>query len=311
MHKLWFRGLFEAAGDAGSGGGAGGATLLGGGDAGAGDSGAGGDGSSGSWSWAGEDGKFSDGWLDRLGDLSGNESLRPIGSIPDLARSYVETKKLIGSKLEMPGEGAKEEDVARWRKTVGAPETPEGYLGDAKTLRPESIPEDMWDSDSEKAFLALAHKHHLPPAAVKEILGYYGENFAKGMQSHAEQEKQVLAGEMATLKKAWGGEFEPNLNLAARVAKTVGLDPQTHPIFTSAEVVQAFAKLGRMFDETSLVQGDAPSGSGGIDSRIKEIQDPQSTAVIAREYRGEHGPERQQQAAEALRQLLQAKSKMK
>ena len=34
----------------------------------------------------------------------------------------------------MPGEGATPEQVAAWRKTVGAPEKPEGYRGDAKTL---------------------------------------------------------------------------------------------------------------------------------------------------------------------------------
>jgi hypothetical protein len=314
---LWNRGRLmegeggEGASGGGDGGAAGGATLLGG-DGGAAPA-AGESAAPAAWTWAKEDGSFSEGWVDKLPEnLRGHAALKVMPSVIDLAKSYVETKSMVGKKLEAPGEGATPEQLASWRKVVGAPETPEGYLGESKSLRPDAIPETLWDGNSEKAFLALAHKHNLPPGAVKEILGFYGESLTKGVQMSAEAEAAHLTAETGKLREAWGTEFDSQLGLASRVAKTAGLDPATNPIFADAEVVKAFAKLGKMFSETSLVAGDtSSSASGGVTQRITEIQDPKSTAIVAREYRGEFGPERQVQAAEALRSLLKAQAEVK
>jgi hypothetical protein len=308
--------LRDEAGDMGGGGGtpppAGGSTLL--------SSGApGGDGAAPApapapTGWTkDESGAFVEGWHDRFeGDLKGHPSLKVIGSVSDLAKAYVETKKMVGSKLEAPSEKSTPEQVAAFRKIVGAPDKPEGYLGDAKTLRPETVPDGMWDPKAEAAFLAIAHKHHLSPAAVRDIIAHHGESVGQAFQQSAEAEQQHLAGQLSELKKSWGNDFDANLNLASRVAQTVGLDPKTNPIFADAGVVQAFAKLGKMFSETSLVKGEASSSvSGGISTRITEIQDPKSEAIVAREYRGEFGPERQQAAAEMLRGLIKAQSEQK
>jgi len=265
------------------------------------------------WTWAKEDGSFSEGWLDKLPEnLRGHSSLKVMPSLVDLAKSYVETKSMVGKKLEAPGEGATPEQLASWRKVLGTPETPEGYLGDAKTLRPDTIPETLWDAGAEKSFLAIAHKHNLNPAAVKEILGFHAESLGKGIQLNVEAQAAHLTAETGKLREAWGTEFDSQLGLASRVARTAGLDPATNPIFADAEVVKAFAKMGKMFSETSLVTGDVTSSaSGGVTQRITEIQDPKSTAMVAREYRGEFGPERQGQAADALRSLLKAQAEVK
>jgi hypothetical protein len=87
------------------------------------------------------------------------------------------------------------------------------------------------------------------------------------------------------------------------MAATVGLDPMTHPIFTNADVVQAFAKMGRLISEDKLVKGGAQSIATTIQSRISEILDPKSNSQIAREYRGEFGPERQMATQQQLHQL--------
>jgi hypothetical protein len=94
-----------------------GATLLAsapaGGDPAAGASPAGSGVAAPAFSWANADGTLDPGWLDKLdGDLKGNASLRSIGTVQDLAKSYVATKQLIGKKLEAPGEGATPEQIA-------------------------------------------------------------------------------------------------------------------------------------------------------------------------------------------------------
>ena len=124
----------------------------------------------------GSDGKFVKDWQSKLpDDLKADPSLTMIGDLPTLAKNYLATKALVGTKLQMPGEGATPEQLAAWRKTVGAPETPDAY-GD---LRPEVIPAEMWDAASEGKLKAIAHKHHLPAAAVKDLVALHAE----GIQS--------------------------------------------------------------------------------------------------------------------------------
>lgn len=275
------------------------------------------------FAWAGNDGALNEKWIDQLPEnLRGEDSLRVIKSIPDLAGSYVATKAMVGKRLEAPGEGATPEQIAAWRKTVGAPEKPEGYYSDdLKTYRPDNIPESLWNQETEKGFMAVAHKHHLPPGAVKEIMKFYGDTIAGDLRKSVEQQNTVLQAESDKLRKTWGGEFDTNLALAKRVAQTVGLKVDRvedgklieagDPIFTNARVVEAFAQIGRLISEDRIVKGDAASFNGSIQERIRDISDPKSQSVIAREYRGEMGTERQQQAQATYQRLLQTESAKK
>ena len=261
------------------------------------------------WTWAKEDGSFNDGWAERLPEqIRGHASLKVIGSLPDLAKSYIETKAMIGKKLEAPAQNASPEQIAAWRKVVGAPDKLEGYYADRKSLRPDSIPEGLWDQKSEQRFVQLAHKHHLSPTAVKEILGFYGENVSDGLKASQQHETAHLHNEMSSLRQAWGREFDTNLHTAARVAQMVGLDPKSHPIFTSAEVVQAFARIGKLMSEDKLVTGSAGGILGSAADRIRDLTDPSSNSILAREYRGEFGAQRQSAAQAQYHQLLQSTS---
>jgi hypothetical protein len=261
------------------------------------------------WTWAKEDGSFSEDWADRLPDgLKGNPSLKTISTLPDLAKAFVETKGLVGKKLEMPGEGATPEQISTWRKTVGAPDKPEGYRGDAKTLRPDSLPEDAWSMDAENKFLAIAHKHHLPPAAVKEIMGFYGGSLVDTMkQGQAEQDAMVVS-ETGKLRETWGKDFDGNLADAARMATIAGLDPKNDPIFTNARAVEAFAKMAKLISGDKLITGEQPSLSASVRDRINDITDPKSQSMLAREYRGEFGPGRQQTAQTQLHQMMSSQA---
>ena len=259
------------------------------------------------WTWAKEDGTFSEGWRDKLPvELRSEASLATIGSVDALAKGFIETKKLVGKKLEAPGSDATPEQLTAWRKTVGAPDKPEGYYNDSlKSYRPESVPETMWDAESEKKFLAVAHKHSLPPAAVKEIMDYYGGSLAAGVaKMEADGAAQQVA-EKANLQKAWGADYDANSALALRVAQTVGLDGKE--FIRDAQTAIAFAKLGKLFSEDRLVAGEPAGISGGVRERIQDIQDPKSQSVPAREYRGEFGPERSRAAQAQLHDLIKAR----
>lgn len=258
--------------------------------------------------WFKDDGSFADDWTGKLtGKHKDSPALKAIRSPHDLADAYVETKGMVGRKLEAPGADATPEQVAAWRKTVGAPEKPEGYFGDGKkSFRPDGLADDAWSAETETQFLAIAHKHHLPAAAVKEMMEFYGGTVAAGLKQNMAASEAMLQAEGAKLKQEWGAAFNQNLADAARMAKLAGLDPATDPIFTSATAVQAFARLAKQFGEASLVAGGPASATGGIQARIDDVTNPASQSVMAREYRGEFGPERQRNAQAQLHSLYEA-----
>ncbi|CAB4155451.1 hypothetical protein UFOVP672_13 [uncultured Caudovirales phage] len=251
----------------------------------------------------GSDGKFVKDWQSKLpDDLKGNPSLTMIGDLPTLAKNYLATKALVGTKLEMPGEGATPEQLAAWRKTVGAPDTPDAY----GELRPEVIPAEMWDAASEGELKAIAHKHHLSPAAVKEIVALHAKGIEAGVQAHEAGMQKSLADGEAALKAKWGPQLAENLMQAQTFAKLLGLDP-LDPMFINPAVVEAMHKGATQFMRgEQLVTGQAGNMGQTVKARINDITDGASQSMTAREYRGEFGQERQAAAQQILHQLMAA-----
>jgi len=255
-----------------------------------------------SWNWTSSNGSLSEGWQSKLGgELRNHPSLKTIDSLETLAKNYVHTKSMVGRKLEAPGEDASPQQIAEWRKVIGAPESADQY----GSLRPEAVPEDLWDAGAESEFRELAHRHNLPPAAVRDIVSYYADEVMGNAQNFQAEEAEFLKSEVYSLKAEWGTEFDANIAAARRVAHTVGLEVD-HPAFTDSSVVKAFAQMGKLLSEDKLVQGDSRGISGSVSERLQDITDPGSQSQIARAYRGDFGPEQQATAQTEYHQLLLA-----
>lgn len=165
-----------------------------------------------------------DDWKESLPEeLRDAPSLRDIKDITNLAKSYVETKKMTGNSVRLPGEDSgpevwenvasqfkkhginmapvptdwdDEEQVKAFRSLVGVPEDPEQY-GDAGLEDAESL-EKM---RKLSAGLGLTKKQH--EGLVKALTEVAGE-------SQAAEEARV-AEEDAALTKAWGASKDDRL----------------------------------------------------------------------------------------------------
>lgn len=249
-------------------------------------------------SYVNADGSFAPGWMDSLpDDLKGNAALTTVPTLADLAKSYVHTKTLVGKKLQAPSESSTPEEVAAWRKTVGAPETPEGY----GELRPEDFPADQWDSATAGELAKIAHKHHLPASAVKDIIALHAGSVRTGLEKYQADEAAYKQAGIDTLKKEWGADFEHQAHTAATFAKMLGLDPGSTPDFASPQFVLAMAKGAKMILGDKMVAAPSPTLSGSIETRIRDIQN-------SPEYRGELGQQAQENAQATLHSLFNAKS---
>jgi hypothetical protein len=238
-------------------------------------------------SFVSADGSFSEGWTSRLPDdlKDAGASLTKFKTVKDLAKSYHNLEKTIGARPQgvvIPTEKSTPEEVAAYRKAVGVPDTVEAY-----DFKPEEMPEGMtWNPDNAKAFAAVAHKHNIPPAAMKELAGIQAkmremEASTLANMVHAKREEGKAA-----LQKEWGTDFDKNIGRAQVAAKLAGIDSNS-PGFGDPNVVKAFVRLTNMLSEDKLVAANNSSGSGAGGARARDIQTNPSNPLYAKYQEGD------------------------
>lgn len=215
-----------------------------------------------------DDGSFSEGWIDKLPDEVADykSSIKNFKSVPDLVKALGNANALIGKKLGVPSEKSSPEEVAAFRRSLGVPDSIEEYK-----FAPDALPEGMtWDDNNVKNYAEIAHKHNIPPSAMKALVTEHAkmEHFKmQGMQ--AQIEKQHVEA-VNTLKKEWGGEFDKNIGLAKQAAKIAGVNANSQG-FADPEVVRGFVRLSQMMSEDKV--GRSMSGSEFMtgSARAKDI----------------------------------------
>ena len=215
-----------------------------------------------------DDGSFSEGWIDKLPDEVADykSSIKNFKSVPDLVKALGNANALIGKKLGVPSEKSSPEEVAAFRRSLGVPDSIDEYK-----FAPDALPEGMtWDDNNVKNYAEIAHKHNIPPAAMKALVTEHAkmEHFKmQGMQ--AQIEKQHVEA-VNTLKKEWGGEFDKNIGLAKQAAKIAGVNANSQG-FADPEVVRGFVRMAQMMSEDKV--GRSMSGSEFMtgQARAKDI----------------------------------------
>jgi hypothetical protein len=252
------------------------------------------------WTWADETGKFSDGWLEKAG-FKDDPTLSTIRDLPGLARAYKETKSMVGRKLTPPDERSTPEQVAEWRRVVGAPDNPEDY----GTLKPDKFPDEMWSPDIEKAAIELAHKHHLPPAVLKEFATLQAEGTRAAYEREIKAAQDRLAAGQAELQKEWGGQVERRASEARALAAALGILETDDIFLTRPDLVKKLAAAAPTLLGADRVVSGTPQGvSGGLQERVDQIR-------ASADYQGTNGFDRQKAAQAQLHQLLAAQAKAK
>ncbi len=249
------------------------------------------------YSWTDEGGKFSPDWLDKLGpEYKSESSLQTVQTLQNLAKGYVEQRKMIGKRQSPPSENSTPEEIAAWRKVMGAPENEDGY----GSIKPEGVPDELWNAGLEKEARALALKYHLPPAVLKDFAALQAKGTQSAYEAELEKAKAALQEGQMSLRAEWGENFERNRARALSVAASLGI-PENDSIFTERpDLLSLFAKAAPTFlGGDKLVQGEPAGITGGIGAQIESIR-------TSPEYLGQRGGQAQSQAQARLHQLLAA-----
>jgi len=193
-------------------------------------------------------------WVDTLPqELRGNPSLaqfqgktwEEVG--PTIAKSYVETKSMIGAdKILKPSEKWTDKEYNDFYSQLGRPEAPDKYsMPDVK------MPEGLALDDAKIAERkALYHKAGLSDKQAKALIEA-DLTFVKSSYEADQQSTQSakLSAE-STLKQEWGDKYQANIELARSVVAKFGDDQFVRYIEESGlgndpRLVKMLAKAGQ------------------------------------------------------------------
>jgi hypothetical protein len=177
---------------------------------------------------------------------------------PALAKSLVETKKLVGGSLRIPGPDAKPGEVAAFRAKLGVPSTPDEY----EIQRPE-LPEGFtWNETQEKQFKGIAHAIGLTPAQVQKIIEFEGQRQLALADTVTQVQAEARAKGEAELRKAWGpAQYDRNMALAKTALRRFGSEALVEHVETSGvgnhpEFIRFMTKIGEQLLEDGFVKGE-------------------------------------------------------
>ncbi len=260
-------------GDAGTGGGASAADLVGGtggtgggeggGDAGAGGAGgaaseaggSGGDGGGGGSDpeWYGNLSADADGENASNRDWIKAKGFKDLDGVTKALRSAEQAIHDSG-RVKIPGEGASEEEVAAFRKTIGVPDDAKGYeLPQPKGEDGEPVP---LNTAMLERVAAAAHKAGIPKGALEAVLS---EEVQAQLDEHNAQESEISQRAAAHVKK-WGKEADDKLAAVDNALSALGLNKEKSLAIRAAigpeEALDMFARLGAGLSEDRMVGGD-------------------------------------------------------
>ena len=237
-----------------------------------------------------DDGKWVDGWVDKLPEgLAEHKKHFSKYQTPLHALQHTHNlQQLVGKKADAVVIPDADADAEAWkpvREKLGVPEDAAGY---GLTV-PEELPEGVSVTQEQvDAFAGLAHEIGLTPAQVAKLQQFDIQRAEGAVEGGAAQaadiEAKAFQEQKEILSKAWGSGPEATKNhaLAERAALTAGFQADeirgdnADPIFRNAKVVMAFAKLGAMMSEDRLASGGEGSPNTGQAAALDIIQNDQN-----------------------------------
>ena len=262
---------------------------------------------------------------DWRGKLAGDDEklakrLERFKSPVDVWKSFLNAEQKISTGQMKPTlpENATEEDIAAYRKEIGVPEKPEGYL--------ESLPDGLVIGDADKemanSFIEKAHAANMPPEAVGAALNWYYERQEAETAQMAEEDRGFRATAEDDLRAEWGNDFRPIQNSVKNFLNTtpvVGQDdngkditlgdmlrgsrsPDGRLLGDNPEFLRWVADLADKANPAGFVAPGAGDQAKSIDDEIAQIEE------VMRTKRGTYDRDEKMQAR--YLKLLEARDRL-
>lgn len=191
-------------------------------------------------------------------DLRESPTLKPFNDIEALAKSYINTKKMVGGdKIPVPGEHASADD---WREVfgkLGLPETKDDYKIELPKEVEQAVNPENFEMIREKAY-----ELNILPHQLKGLVEAFHEVDQQAMEKFSSEMDTQRQEALGSLKKEWGVAFEANAQRANRLIREIA-DDKDWEFFEKTDLTnspQMTRLLGKLADK---VYGEAEIKDGG------------------------------------------------
>lgn len=197
-------------------------------------------------------------------DLKADPSIGQYKSLPDFAKGFVETKKMVGQSLRAPAADASDEEWDKYYKAGGKPNAPEEYKF--------ALPEDFkLTPDEEKEIRDTAYRMGLNGKQVQRLIDLQAERVA-GLRK---VEREELTKVDKTYREKWGATYERNKAIVTRTIEKIDPDRKLRAFFDETGLgnhpvmIDLMYEWGKKLVEDGLMPGDVQGVTGREEARAK------------------------------------------
>lgn len=207
-------------------------------------------------------------WRDGIAeDLRGDPALKDFKDVGGLAKSYVETKKMVGDGIRLPDE----KDPDAQAKTdeiytkLGRPDKPDGYTA--------QMPNDgdiSWDEDSVGQFKDVAHAAGLNNKQAQDVMNWYGGLVQAGMK----EQNEALQSAVEELKSDWGSSYDRNMAITLQAINKIGgpeLEAElgANGLGNSPHLTKLIYSFAKNLAEDGIIPGEVAGVTGVEEAKAK------------------------------------------
>lgn len=208
-----------------------------------------------------------DKWKEVLSEeLRNDPSLASVFKIEDLAKNYINTKKMVGAdKIVLPTKHATEQEWKDIYHKLGLPSTVEEYEISAKT--------EGFNDGFVSEFKKHAHESGILPKQADQLLNWYAKANEEATAAQEQEFQQQMKENLESLKKDWGQAYDSKIRAAKKVAKAFGEDQEVNTFLEDFGSDSRFIKLLSMIGDSFLKEDTVLAGGAEEAVPPKQAQD--------------------------------------
>jgi hypothetical protein len=222
--------------------------------------------------YVGDDGQFVPDWSKHLPEDFGDfrNKLANYRNPVQLAKALHSANQTISKKgIIPPTPQSTEAEVSAYRKQMGVPDKPEGYLEGVEIETAEGIP---FNKEIAGVYMEVAHKHHIPAAAMQDLLAVNKKQAEIQLAAEQQRVAEARSHGLEQLRQVWRADFANKLGMAKKGVVLEKGNPYSFG-FQDPEVVRIIAGLtGRLGEDVIAGVGEAlPQGTHELRATAMDI----------------------------------------
>lgn len=218
-------------------------------------------------------------WFDGLPEDLVTDKVKRFGSQEDLLKSYNEAQKLISSKgLQPPADDASEEEVEAFYKSIGRPDSVDGYKYE--------IPEESYlDDETVGLYKDAALKAGATPKQFKSMMDSVNASIAADAERQEQEAKAQSEAARGLLEKEWGKNYKDNIKAIKGTMEKFGVGEDTMKAFSESglgsnvEFVKFLNHITKAMGESTVSSQERLAPSGDHVKNLKAARDAETDPI--------------------------------